>query len=102
MSSIDLKTTQRTKLLELGLISKPSASGYDRYFDPQTGATYTFSPRGYVLRKSAAGTYQVNPRFKVKGLGSKRVQATVRFNDPSAVTALAIKAVTNFRTYNGL
>lgn len=102
MSTIDLSSFQRTKLENLGLVPKVSGSGYSRYFDPKTGATYTLSPRGYVLRKSSAGTYQVNPRVKVNALGKRLVKATVRFNDASAVTALAVKAVTNFRNRKGV
>jgi len=103
MSSIDLTQHQRSRLTnELGLI-KLTTNGYDRYLDPVTKAQYTISPRGYVLRKTAAGSYQVNPRFLVKGnkWGTKQVQATVRFNDPGAVTELAVRAVENYRRYTG-
>lgn len=103
MSSINLNSVQRERLSRLGLTKVTTASqslrGYEQYLDPITGAKYTFSPRGYVWRTSTAGTYQVNPRFRVKGNfnGVKSVSATVRTNEPGALTEIAVRSVKNFR-----
>lgn len=104
MSSIDLTYAQKERLSRLGLIKLGSASGYDRYLDPKTSSVYTLSPRGYVLRKTKTGSYQVNPRFMVKGnkFNTKQVKATVRFNEPGAITELTVSAVENFRRRKGL
>jgi hypothetical protein len=103
MSSINLNAVQKERLSRLGLIkittTLQSLRGYEQYLDPITSAKYTFSPRGYVWRTSQAGTYQVNPRFYVKGNynGAKRVSATVRTNEAGALTEIAVRSVKNFR-----
>jgi len=103
MSLITLNAVQKERLNRLGLVKITSTAqslrGYEQYLDPQTGAKYTFSPRGYVWRTSKAGTYQVNPRFKVKGNynGAKSVSATVRTNEPGALTEIAVRSVKLFR-----
>jgi hypothetical protein len=103
MSSINLNAVQKERLSRLGLIKTTTTSqslrGYEQFFDPKTGAKYTFSPRGYVWRTSAAGTYQVNPRIYMKGSfnGAKVVSATLRTTEPGALTELAVRSVKNFR-----
>lgn len=103
--TIELTATNRERLRSLGLINVTTASqsarGYYAYADPETGAHYIFSPRGYVYRRSAAGTYQLNPRFSVRGngFGTKTVSATVRTNDAGALTEIAAKGVRSYRTY---
>lgn len=100
---IVLDENQRARINGLGLVNATSKSqrnrGYRAYVDPQTGAKYIFSPRGYLWRRSTAGTYQLNPRFTVPGafLGRKVVSATVRTNDAGALTEILVNGVKNFR-----
>jgi hypothetical protein len=105
MSVIKLEVHNHERLVRLGLVktttSRQESLGFERYTDPVTGSIYLFSPRGYCYRRTKAGTYQVNPRFKVKGNynGSKAVSATVRTNDPGALTEIAVRAVKNDRGF---
>lgn len=105
MSSIQLTQANHERLQRLGLVRATSprqaALGFERYNDPITGTLYLFSPRGYCYRRTAAGTYQINPRFRVPGNynGGRSVLATVRTNDSGALTEFAVKAVKNYRGF---
>jgi len=105
MSVIKLEVHNHERLVRLGLVrtttTRQASLGFERYTDPLTSSTYIFSPRGYCYRRTAAGTYQINPRFRVPGNynGSKGVLATVRTNEPSALTEFAVKAVKNYRGF---
>ena len=97
---ISLQKTQKERLRNAGLITvSQSRRGITTYFDPITGAQYKFSTRGYAYRKSDAGTYQLNPRFKLAAApkGKRRTSATVRTNDAGALTELVLRGVRNFR-----
>jgi hypothetical protein len=69
------------------------------YEDPITGAKYLFSPRGYAYRRSNAGLYQLNPRFKmsVSAKTEATTKATVRTTNAGAQTELVLKGVRSFR-----
>jgi hypothetical protein len=99
MSSIALSYAQKSKLInELGLQEITARTNYSRFYDPKTGAIYTLSPRGYVSRRTNAGQYQVNQRVIAPALGrGRKILATLRLSDTSAITALTVKAVENFR-----
>lgn len=96
---VELTQHQVAKLKSAGLVQVAGYKGYTAFLDPQTRAKYTFSPRGYAWRRSDAGTYQLNPRFKVAGnaLQTKEVSATVRTNDSGALVEMVLHGVENFR-----
>ena len=99
MSSINLSYAQKAKLVnELGLQEITARTNYSRFYDPKTGAIYTLSPKGYVRRTTTGGQYAVNQRIDVPMLGRGRsLRATLPLRDASAITALTVKAVENFR-----
>lgn len=103
---IALNNNQRNRLSNLGLTNVTTKAkrkrGYRSFIDPTTGAKYVFSPRGYLWRRSEAGTYQLNPRFTVPGsfTGNKVVSATVRTTDTGALLEILVNGVRNWRKHN--
>jgi hypothetical protein len=102
MQSINLTDRQVRQLEGLGLIEITTNDqrdrGFRRFIDTESGAKYSFSPRGYVWRTTPAGTYQVNPRFLVPTDNATiDVKATVRTNSSKALLKMATAGIRNYR-----
>lgn len=99
---IELSYSQTRALESMNLIEittdRQRDAGFRRFLDTLTAAKYSFSPRGYVWRTTVAGTYQVNPRFKVPtDDATVDVRATVRTNASKALVRMAVAGIRNYR-----
>lgn len=101
--NLTLENKHKERLRSNGLnettSSTQKSNGRISFKDPQTNATYIFSPKGYAWRKSSAGTYQLNPRFFLSAAvkGKRKTRATVRTTDVGAQVELVLKGVKSFR-----